>query len=272
MDIFQEPVEEGLEATVRDNAAKFAALVYILCFMFASFEPRPPTVAAAVIPLEKRADYWRVLYVSSFLSAASGIVNAMAIMEMNGTASHHTGNMTHAGRLAGMDGLRFLSLIVAYIAGAALAGYYKCDGEAIYTRRLSGGMLSSAIAVAGACIIHSCGGRGFVTLPLMSFSQGIQNAVTRKCISLPICTAHHTGYLTDAGSQVGAWARAGAREPLPTKAKFFMSSIVAFIVGGYIAKKLLDAYGLVSGLAVAAAMAACGLGLLPLPASAPKEA
>ena len=36
---------------------------------------------------------------------------------------------------------------------------------------------------------------------------GIQNGITRRCLSLPICTTHFTGYLTDVGTGLGLWAR-----------------------------------------------------------------
>ena len=40
-------------------------------------------------------------------------------------------------------------------------------------------------------------------LLLFAFSQGIQNGITRRCQTLPICTTHCTGYLTDVGRLLG---------------------------------------------------------------------
>jgi len=249
-------------------------VVYIICFVVAKTEPPPPTgtppkLLPDVEPLEKRRDYKAVLFMSTLLSLASGIVNALAIIEMGGTVAHHTGNASHVGRLLGTDALRFAVLMVAYLAGAALAGYCKVDGEALFARRYSPGMLSSAIAVAAGAAIFNASGDALVGLPLLSFSQGLQNAITRRCGSLPICTTHMTGYLTDAGAGLGLCARAGGRVPLKTK--FFLISILAFVVGGTIAKVMRDSVGVMAALAPAVVMALCAFGLVPLPAPTAKE-
>merc|ERR1712130_887298 len=41
------------------------------------------------------------------------------------------------------------------------------------------------------------GGPVLPVVALWAFSQGLQNSITRKCRSLPVCTTHMTGYLTD---------------------------------------------------------------------------
>ena len=46
--------------------------------------------------------------------------DAVAILTMGGTVSHHTGNASHTGRRAGIDGMHFAELIVAYGVGAAV--------------------------------------------------------------------------------------------------------------------------------------------------------
>ena len=46
-------------------------------------------------------------------------------------------------------------------------------------------------------------------LLLFAFSQGIQNGITRRCQTLPICTTHFTGYLTDVGTLLGWCVRDG---------------------------------------------------------------
>ena len=51
---------------------------------------------------------------------------------------------------------------------------------------------------------------------------GIQNGITRRCLSLPICTTHFTGYLTDVGTGFGLWAREtmdGNKQPTLLKAE-----------------------------------------------------
>eukprot|EP00421_Protoceratium_reticulatum_P020844 CAMPEP_0168384418 /NCGR_PEP_ID=MMETSP0228-20121227/14400_1 /TAXON_ID=133427 /ORGANISM="Protoceratium reticulatum, Strain CCCM 535 (=CCMP 1889)" /LENGTH=149 /DNA_ID=CAMNT_0008397583 /DNA_START=37 /DNA_END=482 /DNA_ORIENTATION=- len=99
---FEDPgLGHKIAAGVKDHAMKAAALVYLVCFLVAKTEPPPPKVALAATPLEKRGDFTQVLLMSSFLSLLSGIVNAIAIIEMGGTVAHHTGNASHTGRLLG---------------------------------------------------------------------------------------------------------------------------------------------------------------------------
>mmetsp|Transcript_76726 Transcript_76726/g.173535 ORF Transcript_76726/g.173535 Transcript_76726/m.173535 type:complete len:80 (+) Transcript_76726:63-302(+) len=73
-----------------------------------------------------------------------------------------------------------------------------------------------------------------------------------------------TGYLTDAGSSVGDCVR--NRSPVPMKTKFFIYSIFAFIFGGFLAKMLLDKFGiLVASFLPAAAMFVMGMGVCTVP-------
>jgi len=252
--------DAGLPGLLKEHALKVAAGAYLLCFLVASTEPAPPKEGPAG-PLEQRKDASRVVAVSTFLSFVSGIVNAVAIIKMGGTVAHHTGNASHTGRLAGSDGARFGALMLAYLVGAGVAGFVKVDGEALFAGRYSAGMLSAAIAVVAGAAIHWAGGSALVALPLLAFSQGLQNAITRKCSSLPVCTTHMTGYLTDAGSGLGLWIRTGGG--LPLKPRFFLLSISAFVAGGFAAKAMLDLGGiLVTASVPVAGMVVAAFGLL----------
>jgi len=255
------PVIAGI---VEEHALKAAGVVYLVCFLIAKTEPPAPKVQASATPLEKRADCTQVFLMSAFLSLLSGIVNAVAIIEMGGTVAHHTGNASHTGRLLGSDGARFFALMVAYLAGAGVQGYCKSDGEAVYAGRYSPGLLGSAVAVAGGALIEWLSGNKLVSLPILSFSQGLQNAITRKCSSLPVCTTHMTGYLTDIGAGVGAWVKGGAQEPLPIRTKFFFLSLSAFMAGGFAAKKMLDTIGVLCALVPAGLMGVTAMGLIPM--------
>merc|ERR1711972_669536 len=148
--------------------------------------------------------------------------------------------------------------MVAFAFGAGVAGYVKCDGEAVYQGRYSPCMMAAAIAVVGGCMVRwfSLGepssvddfpdGRAGVTLFLWAFSQGIQNAISRKCSSMPVCTTHMTGYLTDFGSNLGAWCEAtvsGVTPPSLRKPGFFGLSLFAFSAGGYAAKMAKPYFG-----------------------------
>ena len=100
---------------------------------------------------------------------------------------------------------------------AFVSGFTKCDQEAIYQGRYSPNLLASAFAVVLGCFVHYCKSESGIAnddasecLFLWAFSQGIQNGITRRCSSLPVCTTHFTGYLTDFGVGLGLWARAQA--------------------------------------------------------------
>merc|ERR1712216_887385 len=110
-------------------------------------------------------------------------------------------------------------------------------------------LMAAAIAVAGGCMIRwmclgetLCAkefpdGRAGVTLVLWAFSQGLQNAMSRKCSSMPACTTHFTGYWCDLGSNVGGILQAnysGGAGPHARMPFFFGLSIFGFGAGGYI--------------------------------------
>ena len=141
-------------------------------------------------------------------------------------------------------------------------------------------------------------------LLLFAFSQGIQNGITRRCQTLPICTTHFTGYLTDVGTLLGWCARDGVAgekflkawglrseivvivrftkftaqdmfgHPIPRepgdhppflrKAMLFAAGIFFFGLGGVAAKELHESFSVQAALIAAALMAAVAGGLVPV--------
>ena len=57
------------------------------------------------------------------------MVSAVAILAMGGIVSHHTGSASRTGRRAGIDGMRFPELIVAYGVGAAVTGFPRATAR-----------------------------------------------------------------------------------------------------------------------------------------------
>ncbi|CAK9115322.1 Uncharacterized protein SCF082_LOCUS53399 [Durusdinium trenchii] len=225
-------------------------------------------------PAEKRPDYNSFLTISNILCFASGFVNALTIIDMGMTVSHMSGNTSHTGRLIMHGGAKFLHLMLAFCVGSFFAGFSKADTEAVYAGRFSPNMLGSALAVVFGCFIHYCKGQNGAAndasseaLLLFAFSQGIQNGVTRRCTSVPICTTHFTGYLTDVGTGVGVWARAkvaGEAPPTLLKVLIFASGIFFFGLGGVAAKETHSSYGMQAALIPAAIMAAVAGGFIPV--------
>eukprot|EP00913_Durusdinium_trenchii_P014416 g13522.t1 len=194
---------------------------------------------------EDRADYNSLLVSASgvcsgewknILCFASGIVNALTIIDMGMTVSHQSGNTSHTGRLIMNGGAKFGHLLASFCFGSFFAGFSKSDCEAIYSG-------------------------------LTGWFGGIQNGITRRCLSLPICTTHFTGYLTDVGTGFGAWARAtmnGEKPPTLLKVLLFFAGTLFFLLGGVAAKELHGPYNMQGALVAAGLMGAISAGLVPV--------
>lgn len=253
----------------------FALVVFCTVLAATEMAQKPPKP----VPLEKRADFIGVLLMSAFLCLLSGMVNAMAILDMGMTVAHHTGNASHVGRLLGEGAFKFFQLMLAFWFGASVVGFCGSDGEAVFSSRLSPGLLSSGVAVLGGCLIRWLGEEDPVavsaTLIMWSFSQGILNAITRKCSSSPVSTSHHTGNLTDLGSLLGAALHALKSGDTPNLRRpfFFAVSIFAYGAGGYAMKLARPQYGAQAVLAPGFLMCVVALGVVPLMgASSQKDA
>ncbi|CAK9023303.1 Uncharacterized protein SCF082_LOCUS16154 [Durusdinium trenchii] len=237
---------------------------------------------------EDRADYNSFLMIQNILCFASGIVNALTIIDMGMTVSHQSGNTSHTGRLIMNGGAKFGHLLASFCfgrwasletgisrwrRGSFFAGFSKSDCEAIYSGRYSPNLLAATIAVVLGCTVHYCkehGGAGndntSECLLLFAFSQGIQNGITRRCLSLPICTTHFTGYLTDVGTGFGAWARAtmnGEKPPTLLKAEVGVRRRCGS-GSGVAAKELHGPYNMQGALVAAGLMGAISAGLVPV--------
>lgn len=227
----------------------------------------PPSSAPAPPPLEKRTDFDRIVLGAAVLSAISGMVNAVAILEMSSTVAHHTGNASHFGRLLGKDGFRFLLLMVAYVVGAGSASFGECDGNAIFTDRSSDGLLVVAGAVGVGSLLKAVAGARGLALLLWAFSQGLQNGITSRFSGLALRTTHMTGALTDAGLVLGQWVQAKYHDkPLPSlrKPTLFLSCVLSFAVGGFLVSFLWSVFGVLAAVAPAAALATIASGRLTL--------
>lgn len=244
--------------------------IVVVCFLVARTQPPPSLPPLVAAPLEKRPDFSAVLVMSAVLSALSGMVNVVAILEMGMPVAHMTGNTSHTGRLIGIDSLRWGMCLLGFVFGSGVAGYNKCDGETLFAGRYSPGLLSAAIAVVGGTMIQWKYADPFLAVPLFAFSQGMQNSITRRFKGLPVCTTHITGYLTDLGRLSGNWARArwtGTVEPLPSLKRpfFFFVGCFAFGLGGFIAKRCRDRWGVLAAMVPAAVMALTSLGHVTVP-------
>eukprot|EP00438_Fugacium_kawagutii_P028482 Skav205458 [mRNA] locus=scaffold4682:78970:79707:+ [translate_table: standard] len=216
-------------------------------------------------------DYFTFQMIQNILCFASGLINALCIFEMGMTVSHQSGNTSHTGRLIMDGGAAFGHLLLAFCFGSFFAGYSKADTELIYSGRYSPNLLAASLAVVAGCVVyfckeHGCNGNDSrsESLLLFAFSQGIMNGITRRCQTLPICTTHFTGYLTDVGTLLGWCARDGVMDEKFYKAMLFAAGIFFFGLGGVAAKELHEAYSMQAALISAGLMVAVAGGLVPV--------
>lgn len=226
-------------------------------------------------PLEDQ--FGNVIGTASLLTLISGIVNIVAFMEVGIPCTHHTGSATHVGRLvgttiefgdlvAGSAGASILLLIVTYVMGAAVAGFSDCDGEKPYAGKISWGLCGSALAIAAGAILRHVTGSITPFLAILSFSQGLQNAITTsaaKFVGFPVRTTHVTGSATDLGSGLGQWLKASVEGKTPASLKkqmVFGAGIASFIVGGYVGRLLHPIFGALTAILPAALLLMVGFG------------
>lgn len=228
------------------------------------------------IPLDKRTDFARVCCIAVLLSAVSGMVNVLAFMELGAVVAHQSGNTAHIGRLLSSGehsgASRIFGIAVAYLVGAAAAGFGSADGEAVFAGRPSPLLFGSALAVAAGAVLQHTTGNVVLTLLLWSFSQGLQNGVTSRFSSLPLRTTHMTGALTDAGIVLGQWLKARSRgRPLPAMHKpiLFLLCTFGFGFGGFAAHLGHNSFEALAALFPAFALAAASAGLLGRPGGDP---
>jgi len=224
---------------------------------------KQPQSAPPAVALDKTGNFRRICVVSALLALASGMLNAVAIIEFSSTVAHHTGNLSHLGRLWGVDSARFAVLILSYCVGAAAVGWNECDGDAVFEGRYSSGLLCSAGAIATGVISSRVNGLGFVVLPLWAFSQGLQNGITSRFSSMPIRTTHMTGALTDFGLILGQIARKWRYgEPAPSLRKplVFLICFSSFAAGGFAAKIFHNFLGASAGAIPAVLLAFLAMG------------
>eukprot|EP00927_Polykrikos_kofoidii_P052635 TRINITY_DN4652_c0_g1_i1.p1 TRINITY_DN4652_c0_g1~~TRINITY_DN4652_c0_g1_i1.p1 ORF type:complete len:255 (-),score=30.29 TRINITY_DN4652_c0_g1_i1:165-929(-) len=201
------------------------------------------------VPLDGRSDFWKVSLMTSSLCMVSGMVNVVAFYELGVLVSHHTGNTSHVGRQLGADsraGLNIALVMVAFMAGSAVAGYCESDGDAFVEGRRSGALLGCSCIIVAGVMAHQALGMKLVATMLWSMSQGLQNGVTSRFSSMPLRTTHMTGSLTDVGLIFGQWA--SGKRLQSRKLAVLGISIISFGFGGLVARILKDRFGIMSAL------------------------
>jgi len=198
-------------------------------------------------------------------AGTAGYINSIALGVFRSPVSHMTGAVSYLGiEFAGGHShaaVETLSIIVAFMAGAAFGGFIVGAEDLAPGRRYGialcceGGLLILAML-----LIMS--GRSF-GVSLIAMACGLQNATTSSYCGLMIRTTHVTGTVTDIGVMVGHWLRHKHVER--RKLLFMVGLVTAFGAGVWIGALADGRWGSAS-LAIAAVgcLAAGGsIGLFP---------
>ncbi|MDY2986484.1 MAG: YoaK family protein [Peptoniphilus sp.] len=172
-----------------------------------------------------------------WMTMLTGAINVYAIKELGTPITHHTGNSSEIA-ISLYENLdipyRLFILLGSFFIGSALSGILYYDKVRIPKKRYG-----ISLIVGGSALIFT----DFLNfessmLFLISLLIGMQNGMFIKYKGTLIRTSHVTGYLTDAGFALGSYIR--GRETEFWKVKFYILSIVFFIVGGFVGYIILE--------------------------------
>jgi uncharacterized membrane protein YoaK (UPF0700 family) len=214
------------------------------------------------------------------LAFIAGAVNAGGFLAVQQYTSHMTGIVSAmADHIAlGMFGyaLTAFGAVLSFIAGAAC-----CAIMVNYSRRRNMHSMYALPLVVEAIVLLSFGllgarlgalDRQFVpiTVVLLCFMMGLQNAVITKLSNAEIRTTHMTGVVTDIGIELGKllyWNRSERPGQLPVAADLAKLKLLSMLLSSFFAGALTGAvsfqhFGYVATVPLAVAL--CALALAPI--------
>lgn len=160
-------------------------------------------------------DRWLVIG-GPLLALVAGYVNVILLMSFATPVSHVTGSLAHLA----LDGARHdtshfrlaASMVVAFLAGAALTGFWT--GGQMFQHRRRYGAVFILQGLAFGLAAHWLAGAVWLAVPFAAFGCGMQNALASSYRGLNLRTTHMTGIVTDLGvllglralgQQIGGW-------------------------------------------------------------------
>jgi uncharacterized membrane protein YoaK (UPF0700 family) len=179
---------------------------------------------------------------AALLASIAGAVDVTGFLALRQYTTHMSGLVALIAAELSLKGLRLLlgpaTVLVSFLAGAAvcavLVNWSRRRGrESLYAVPL----LLEALLLATVSLPHAAQ-RYVVTLCILSFSMGLQNAVITKISHAEIRTTHITGMVTDIGIELGKllyWNRnlTHARVQTDRARLLLLSMLVAlFFAGG----------------------------------------
>ncbi|SEL12997.1 Uncharacterized membrane protein YoaK, UPF0700 family [Colwellia chukchiensis] len=176
-----------------------------------------------------------VEYGAFILSLIAGLVNAVGLLGFKHQAiSHLSGTATLLG--TGLlnnnfsELIYFLLIIVSFILGAAMSGYFLRSGALKLGRNYSALLYLEMVFLIGASYFLMQGSANGIYLA--SAACGLQNAFASTYSGAIVRTTHLTGIFTDLGLMLGAKLRGQAFDE--RKALLLLLIMSGFIAGGTI--------------------------------------
>jgi uncharacterized membrane protein YoaK (UPF0700 family) len=214
------------------------------------------------------------------LAFVAGAVNAGGFLAVQQYTSHMTGIVSAmADHIAlGMVGyaLTALGALLSFTAGAAC-----CAIMVNYSRRRNMHSMYALPLVVEAIVLLSFGLLGArlgaldgryvsITVMLLCFMMGLQNAVITKLSNAEIRTTHMTGVVTDIGIELGKlmyWNRTDRPGQLPVAADLGRLKLLSMLVSSFFAGAVTGAisfqhFGYVATIPLAITL--CGLAVAPI--------
>ncbi|HHW94180.1 MAG TPA: DUF1275 domain-containing protein [Clostridiaceae bacterium] len=178
----------------------------------------------------KNASLW-----VSLMTFSAGFMNAEALVGPKYAVSHHTGNLTQLA-IALKNGkwtlaLIYFGLIFAFFIGSTIAGmfFYQCE---IGLSKRHGYFLicQGALYTLMSFIIPDT----LLLIPCFyaALSLGIQNGILLNYRGVTTRTTHMTGYLTDAGVELGKRIRGAKADRW--KLPYFVLHMVIYVIGAIV--------------------------------------
>lgn len=174
-----------------------------------------------------------VEYGSFLLALVAGLVNSIGLLGFkHQSISHLSGTATLLGteivNSTFSDAFHLLFILIGFLMGASISGYFLRNGALKLGRNYSGLLSLEAIFLIGS--IYFLTRDSFYGHYLASAACGLQNALASTYSGAVIRTTHLTGIFTDLGLMIGAKLRGEQFDR--RKALLFILIIVGFIWGG----------------------------------------
>ncbi|RBW46070.1 DUF1275 domain-containing protein [Psychromonas sp. B3M02] len=168
------------------------------------------------------------------LALIAGFINSIGLLGFQHQAiSHLSGTATQFGTglitASFSSSLHLLLILISFVIGSIISGYYLKGGSLKLGRRYSGLLYLEAVLLLAAIFYLSDQG-GLTGHYFASAACGLQNALATTYSGAVVRTTHMTGIFTDIGIMVGAKLRGEAFDK--RKLLLFLLIITGFISGG----------------------------------------